>query len=129
MKILNCLLKIDDAPEASYLLHEGISILLRLLQPITPHVTYVLWQELGYGQDITQAPWPAVDEKALYRESIQVVVQVNGKKRALLEVAANCDPTQVETKALEHPSVIQHTAGKAIRKVIYVPSKLLNIVC
>jgi len=107
---------------------EGLSIILRLIHPIAPHVTHVLWRTLDFGEDISTAPWPAVDESALVKDSLEMVVQVNGKVRAKLTVPANADKDSVEALAREEANVVRFTEGKTIRKVIVVPGKLVNIV-
>ena len=72
-------------------MHEGLSILLRLLSPITPHVSHHLWLELGYGKDILAAPWPEHDPAALIEDEVDLVVQVNGKKRGDVRVPRDAD--------------------------------------
>ena len=110
------------------LLEEGMSIVLRLLTPIAPHVTHYLWRELGYGDDILAAGWPQVDEGALRQESIEIVVQVNGKLRAKLQVPADADKSMIEQAARDNPNVQKFVGDATIRKVIVVPGKLVNIV-
>ncbi len=107
---------------------EGVSILLRLLSPIAPHITHHLWRELNLGSDILAAPWPQVDESALVRSSQTMVAQVNGKVRAKLEVPVDADKETIEQMALGNENVQRFTEGKTIRKVIVVPNKLVNIV-
>jgi leucyl-tRNA synthetase len=87
-----------------------------------------LWQALGHADDIETAAWPEVDNEALVEDSKLVVVQVNGKLRAKITVAADAEQSQVEVLALADEQVQKHTEGKTVRKVIYVPGKLLNIV-
>ncbi len=103
-------------------------MLLRLLSPIAPHITHHLWRELGYGDDILNAPWPEVDDSALKRDSIELVVQVNGKLRARIQVPAQADKAAVEAIARNDENVLRHIEGKEIKKVIVVPGKLVNIV-
>ena len=129
MKITNVLAKAPNSNQTSRLTHEGLSILLRLLHPVAPHFTLVLWQDIGYGQDITLEPWPKHDPNALVQNTMTLVVQVNGKKRAMLEVDIDLESDAIKQQALSMSGIAQHTAGKSIKKVIYVPSKLLNIVC
>jgi len=107
---------------------EGISILLRLLSPIAPHICHQLWQILGLGDDILYAGWPGVDEAALATSSLEIIVQVNGKVRSKMKVAADVDKSEMEKAALEQPNVQKFIAGKTVRKTIVVPSKLVNIV-
>ena len=124
MTMVNVLNRQEDAA----LLKEGMAIVLRLLSPIAPHVTHHLWRELGYGDDILTAGWPQVDEDALRQENIEMVVQVNGKVRAKIEVAAGADNATVEQAARDNPNVQKFVGGATIRKVIVVPGKLVNIV-
>ena len=126
MKILNALDRLSGvtSPEA----REGLSILLRLLSPIIPHVTHVLWRELGFGDDVSTAPWPEHDEAALVQESIELVVQVNGKLRGRVLVPAKATEQQVRETALADEAVVRHVDGKSVKKFIFVPGKLVNIV-
>jgi leucyl-tRNA synthetase len=112
--------------------YEGMSILLRLLAPIVPHITHHLWNELGYrknaGADILDAAWPGVEESALVQDTITLVVQVNGKVRSKVTVAADADQANIEAMVLAEPNVRKHIDGKPVRKLIVVPGKLVNIV-
>ncbi|MCW8840212.1 MAG: leucine--tRNA ligase [Gammaproteobacteria bacterium] len=107
---------------------EGYSILLRLLSPIAPHATHTLWRELGYGDDILTAPWPEVDEAALVKDSIDLVVQVNGKVRSQISVPAGADNATIEELALADAKVQNFVEGKTLRKIIVVPGRLVNVV-
>lgn len=127
MKMLNILAK-TGGQGADALRHEGLSILLRLLSPVAPHITQELWQELGFGTDILKAEWPVVDETALASESIGLVVQVNGKLRGKILVPVAADRHVVEEAALNDENVRRFTAGQQVVKVIVVPGKLVNIV-
>ncbi len=99
--VLNTLGKLEAGAHA--LRNESISILLRLLSPIAPHIGQKLWQELGFGDDILTASWPEVDEQALVKDSIELVVQVNGKVRGHVTVAAGTDDKVIEELALADP--------------------------
>lgn len=107
---------------------EGISILLRLLAPIAPHITHILWQQIGYAQDILEARWPVVDETALVQDTLSLVVQVNGKLRGNITVAADAGNAAIEAVALGDDNVQRHIEGKTVVKVIVVPGRLVNIV-
>ena len=107
---------------------EGLGILLRLLAPIAPHVTQHLWRELGYGEDILAAPWPEPDPRALVRDTVELVVQVNGKLRGRIAVPAEASREAVQAAALAEPNVQRFVEGRAVRKVIVVPGRLVNIV-
>jgi leucyl-tRNA synthetase len=128
MTIVNALHRLDDSLPAASVLREGMSICLRLLGPIAPHVTHHLWRELRFGDDILEAPWPRVDEDALRQESIEYVVQVNGKVRGKVQVPADVDRALVESAALNSSTVQRFTEGLTVRKVIVVPGKLVNVV-
>ncbi len=128
MKIVNTLYKLGETAADRALLREGLSITLRLLGPISPHVTHTLWRELGYGDEILNAPWPETDETALVQESIQYVVQVNGKVRAKIQAPADADKAAVEATALADENVHKFIGDGTVRKVIVVPNKLVNIV-
>jgi len=108
--------------------HEGMSILLRMLAPIVPHITHALWVTLGYDDVVISAPWPEVDESALVQDEIEVVVQVNGKLRDKVLIPADANNDAVEKLVLASEKVQQHIDGKTIRKTIVVPGKLVNIV-
>jgi leucyl-tRNA synthetase len=126
MKMLNAL---QDAPDADAgVRREGLSILLRLLAPVAPHITHYLWRELGFGEDILTAGWPQVDDGALARDTIEIVVQVNGKLRGHIAVPAGADRALIESAALADDNVSRFIAGQPLRKVIVVPGKLVNLV-
>jgi len=131
MKILNRLDALDGigSLEAKMVCWEELfSILLRLLSPITPHISQALWKELGYGDDILNAPWPEVDEAALVQDEIEMVIQVNGKLRGNLTVAKTADKAELERLALAHSAVEKQLAGAAPKKIVIVPGRLINIV-
>lgn len=110
------------------LIQEGLSILLRLLAPIVPHITHVLWQALKFNGLIIKANWPKVAADALTMEEIEWVVQINGKLRARLLLATNSDEKTIKMAVLNNPRVKRYTEHKAIKKIIVVPKKLVNIV-
>ncbi len=129
MELLNRLQKAPAETDTDQaLLREAIESMVLMLNPITPHVCHVLWQQLGHQDDIGFAPWPVADEAALVEDEKLIVVQVNGKVRAKITVAADASDDEVKRTASEQPNVSQFTDGKTIRKVIYVPGKLVNIV-
>ncbi|MEL7311043.1 MAG: leucine--tRNA ligase [Pseudomonadota bacterium] len=107
---------------------EALETAVLLLSPITPHITHELWQALGHDDAVLNQAWPAVDTAALQRDSIEFVVQVNGKLRARLSLAADASREAIEAAALADPNVQQFVGDKAIRKVIVVPKKLVNLV-
>ncbi|MGC9162727.1 MAG: class I tRNA ligase family protein, partial [Thiomonas sp.] len=132
MKLLNALEGADAAtagmPAA---LREGFGILLRVLYPATPHIAHVLWVELGYVRefgDLLDAPWPQVDAAALVQDTIELVLQVNGKLRGAIAVPAGADRAAIEAAALASPDFARFSEGKAAKKVIVVPGRLVNVV-
>ncbi len=132
MKILNALETAHksgaDPALRCAVLHEGLSMLLRLLSPITPHVSHHLWQELGFGADILAEPWPKPSEDALTQDEIELVVQINGKKRGDLRVPREADRAAIEKMALADANVRKHVNGQTVKKVIVVPGRLVNVV-
>jgi leucyl-tRNA synthetase len=128
MKMLNALEKGGKDAANRAVVNEALSILLRLLSPITPHIAHALWQELGYGDDILTAAWPEALEAALVQDEIELVIQVNGKMRGSIKVSANADKTAIEQAALAHEAVQKQLNGGAAKKVIVVPGRLVNVV-
>ena len=129
MKMLNAL---EAAPAGSgRALREGVSILLRALYPACPHVTWVLWRELGFVAEfgeLLDAPWPQVDEQALLQDQIELVLQVNGKTRGAVRVPAQADRAAIEAAATASPDFAKFAEGRAPKKVIVVPGRLVNVV-
>ncbi|RXS44122.1 leucine--tRNA ligase [Idiomarina sp. 29L] len=129
MELLNHLQKAPMETNADrQVLGEAIDAMVRMLAPITPHVCEQLWVELGHEEPLSFAKWPNVDESALVEDEKLIVVQINGKVRAKLTVSADASAEQVEQQAFDDESVQKHVEGKEIRKKIYVPGKILNIV-
>jgi leucyl-tRNA synthetase len=134
MKMLNALedVKLGGSPAETALLRESVGILLRALYPVAPHITHALWNELGYAAEyateIIDAPWPRADEAALVTDEIELVVQVNGKLRASIRVAAAADKAAIERAAVDDANVQKFVAGQPIKRVIVVPGKLVNVV-
>jgi leucyl-tRNA synthetase len=130
MKILNAIEKLRDAGGGAVnaTANEGLSILLRLLSPITPHVAHRLWRELGFGEDVMHAPWPEPDPAALEQEEIELVVQVNGKLRGSIRVPKAADKKAIEDLAVSNSNVKKYIEGQAIKKVVVVPGRLVNLV-
>ncbi|WP_066966181.1 leucine--tRNA ligase [Microbulbifer sp. Q7] len=130
MELLNEVGKVAERDSANGLAveREALQAAVMLLAPVTPHISHELWKALGNSGELVDAPWPKVDEKALVRSSITLVVQVNGKLRAKLEVPADTDKETLEKMALADENVLKFTEGKTVRKVIVVPGKLVNIV-
>jgi len=117
-----------DTPNDLAVEKEALETAILVLSPIAPHICHQLWLELGHEESLLDAPWPQVDESALVKSTIQMVIQVNGKLRAQMDVPTEADREAIEKMAKEHENVQRFTEGKTIRKVIVVPNKLINIV-
>ena len=129
MTLMNTLEKAAQASaQDRALLQEGLEAVVLLLAPITPHISHALWRALGHEDLAVQARWPALDETALVQDTLQLVIQVNGKLRGHIEVAADAARDEVEAAARANENVVRFTEGLTIRKVIVVPGKLVNIV-
>ena len=129
MKMLNALEAFKG--QAPALLREGFGILLRTLYPACPHTSWVLWQELGYAAahgDLLDAPWPQVDEAALVQAQIELMLQVNGKLRGSITVPAGASKASIEKAALANPECIKFIEGMAVKRVVVVPGRLVNVV-
>jgi leucyl-tRNA synthetase len=129
MELSNKLTKapLNDTQDIA-LANEALNAIVIMLAPIAPHMCHQLWQDLGHQGDVLDATWPEVDQAALVEDEKLIVVQVNGKLRAKLTVAADATKEQVEALAFAEENVSKFIEGKEIRKVIYVPGKLLNVV-
>ncbi len=133
MKMLNAIENAKLAPsrEATGVMREALSILIRVLYPVVPHVTHVLWSELGLARghgDLLDAPWPQVDEAALAQDEIELVLQINGKVRGAVRVPMQADRTAIEAAAVATEAFARHAEGRAARKVVVVPGRLVNVV-
>ncbi|SEI51706.1 leucyl-tRNA synthetase [Azotobacter beijerinckii] len=129
MTLMNVLEKAKaESEQDRALLQEGLETVALLLAPITPHISHALWEALGKDGLIIDAAWPAVDESALVQDTLTLVVQVNGKLRGEIQVPAAASREEVEATARANENVLRFTEGLAIRKVIVVPGKLVNIV-
>jgi len=128
MKMLNALEKSGKESANRAVTREALSILLRLLSPITPHITHELWRALGFGDDILSATWPEALAVAMVQDELELVIQVNGKLRGSMTVAKDMERTAIEALAVQQPCVQKHLEGVSVRKVIVVPGKLVNVV-
>ncbi|TAN03882.1 MAG: leucine--tRNA ligase [Rhodanobacteraceae bacterium] len=130
MELLNAVSKFDDTGDAGRALrHEALEAMVLLLNPFTPHASHALWQTLGHKETLIEdVPWPQADPAALARDSVTLAVQVNGKLRGTLEAAVDAPREQLEAQARALPGVIAAIGDKAVRKVIVVPGKIVNIV-
>ncbi len=129
MELINAYSKDGDKSEQGRaVMQEALESVVLMLNPIVPHICHKLWQELGHDSNIITAPWPKCDESALVRDTLELVVQVNGKLRGKISVAADASKDAIEAIALEDEKVMSHIEGKTVRKVIVVPGRLVNIV-
>jgi len=139
MELVNALHKFQEQNEATpageegqqlnnKIVHEALEIIIQVLAPIVPHFSHVLWQHLGHTEAVIDSQWPQVDHNALQQDTVQIVIQVNGKLRARIEVAKDMDHLSLERLALAHEHVQKFTSSGSIHKIIMVPGKLVNIV-
>jgi leucyl-tRNA synthetase len=129
MELVNAVARFDvnDANDR-LLVQEALDRIVLMLAPIVPHICHYLWLALGHADAVIDAAWPVADEKARQSDSITLVVQVNGKLRARISVPADASKDAAEEAALTDDNVQRFIEGKAIRKVIVVPGKLINVV-
>jgi leucyl-tRNA synthetase len=128
MELCNELGKLDSDASGRAVMDEALRAIVLMLNPIVPHVCHALWPTLGGTGDIHHARWPGIDESALSRDSIELVVQVNGKVRGRINVPAAADRDAIEALARAQENVHRFLHGLNVRKVIVVPGKLVNIV-
>ena len=133
MKMLNTLedAVLSDSAEDCAALAECVSILLRVLYPVCPHISYHLWGDLGYAAccgDLLDVSWAGVDDSALVRDEIELMLQVNGKLRGSLQVSAQADKAAIEQAALASEAFQKQAQGAAVKKIIIVPGRLVNLV-
>ncbi|MEZ5494185.1 MAG: leucine--tRNA ligase [Pseudomonadales bacterium] len=130
MELLNEVGKVADASNAQNLAveREALEAAVLLLSPVAPHITHTLWQALGHSEAVIDAAWPVVDAAALTKTSVEIAVQVNGKLRGTVTIAPDAKQPDAELAAQQNENVQKFIDGKEVRKVIFVPGKLLNIV-
>ncbi|WCN10218.1 leucine--tRNA ligase [Marinomonas mediterranea] len=129
MELCNEISKFEDRSEQGLAVErEALEAAVLLLSPIVPHVAHELWGKFGHEGNVVDAAWPMVDEAALVKDELTIVVQVLGKKRAEILVSAKADNKEIEALALANPNVQKFIEGKTVRKVIVVPGRLVNIV-
>jgi leucyl-tRNA synthetase len=128
MELLNNLNRAKETSQNPFIIQEGLEAVVLMLSPIVPHITQALWEALGHSELIIDAPWPQLDESALTRDEIEMVVQVNGKLRTHITVPINTDKPTLENTVLNEPKVQRFIAGKTVKKIIIVPQKLINVV-
>ena len=129
MELMNALGKFDDrSAQGRAVMQEALEIVVLVLSPIVPHACHALWHALGHERAVIDERWPEADPRALVRDTVEVVVQVNGKLRGRVTVPANAGEAEVREAALADEGVQRFIDGKAIRKFVYVPGKLANVV-
>ncbi|MDH4107559.1 MAG: leucine--tRNA ligase [Gammaproteobacteria bacterium] len=129
MELLNAVSRLEDQSAGGRAaVHEALESIVLLLSPIVPHICHELWYQLGHTTNIIDERWPAVDEAALEQDTIELVVQVNGKLRGRVRVAVDAPKATIEELALADANVQRFVADQQIRKIIVVPGRLVNVV-
>jgi leucyl-tRNA synthetase len=129
MELMNALARSDDrSPQGRAVMQEALEIVVLALSPVVPHACHALWRELGHATAAVDERWPQVDTAALERETVEVVVQVNGKLRGRVTVPVGAGEEQVREAALADVNVQKFVEGRPVRKFVYVPGKLANLV-
>ena len=128
-ELTNALGEVKPAtPDLAWALREGLETAILLAAPMMPHLAEELWSELGHAEPVVNTPWPVADGALLVEDSVTVAVQVNGKLRATIELPKDADPKLAEDLALAQPPVVAAMSGKAPRKVVVVPNRIVNVV-
>jgi leucyl-tRNA synthetase len=118
----------DDSRSGRAVLQEALELVVLMLSPIVPHISHTLWQALGHEDSVADRTWPQADEGALVKDSVELVVQVNGRVRGNISVAAGAGDELIIDTALAEPNVKRFMQGKALRKAIVVAGRLVNLV-
>ena len=129
MELMNELQRFeDDSEQGRAVLQEALEAVVLMLSPIVPHITHALWHALGHAGAVVDCAWPVVDAASLVQDTVSLVVQVNGKVRGRVDVAADADREMVQASVMQEANVLRHIGSKPVKKVIVVPGKLVNIV-
>ncbi|MGE0114158.1 MAG: leucine--tRNA ligase [Steroidobacteraceae bacterium] len=129
MELMNALARFSDATaQGRAVVQEALELVVLTLSPIVPHASHALWRELGHDNAIIDQPWPRPDAAALEQDTLEIVVQVNGKLRGRVVIAARATEEEARAAALADDNVSRWVADKPVRKFIYVPGKLINVV-
>src|SRR5690606_9093224 len=129
MELLNAIGRVEaDSPLGWAVRHEAFESAVISLSPLIPHVTHVLRKALGHDEAVVAEPWPNPDPQALVQDTVEIVVQVNGKLRGRVSLAVDADETAAREAALSDENVRRFVGEKPVRKVIFVRGKLVNLV-
>jgi leucyl-tRNA synthetase len=129
MELLNDISRFnDDSAQGQAVRQEALEKVILMLAPITPHISHVLWQALGHSDAVIDTPWPNVDDSALVQNTLELIVQVNGKVRGKVQVSATASEDEIKAAALANDNVLKFIEGATIQKVIVVKGRLVNIV-
>ncbi|VFP87978.1 leucine--tRNA ligase [Candidatus Erwinia haradaeae] len=118
----------QDTDQDRALTQEALLVIIRMLNPFTPHICFILWKELGGFGNIDFAPWPQAEPEVLKNNHLTIVIQVNSKIRGRIFVDSEATQTQIQALAIKNPCVKKYIRYSTIRKIIYIPGKLLNLV-
>ncbi|TAK51877.1 MAG: leucine--tRNA ligase [Gammaproteobacteria bacterium] len=129
MELLNALSRAEDASaQGRAVMQQALEFVVLMLSPFVPHATHALWRELGHERAIVDEAWPEPDPAAFAQDTVELVVQVNGRLRARVPVPAGAGEAVARAAALADPAVMRHIGDQPIRKFVYVPGKLVNVV-
>ncbi|MGZ8238820.1 MAG: class I tRNA ligase family protein, partial [Methylobacter sp.] len=129
MELINALSKfVDDSDNGKAVRQEALEAIVLMLSPIVPHICHQLWLDLGHQEAVVGASWPEVDAAALEQDTLELVLQVNGKLRSKMSVSVNASKEEIEAMALSDEHIKRFIEDQPIKKVIVVPKKLVNIV-
>jgi len=117
-----------ERPETLFVVKEAVDALVLMLSPFTPHMCEELWEQLGHAGGVVRAGWPGFDAEVAKADEVVIPVQVNGKVRARITVAADCSEDEMRATALADPAVAAHTAGKTVAQVIVARGRLVSLV-
>ncbi len=129
MELYNSLARFgDESAQGRAVMQEALDLVVLVLSPVVPHAAQAMWRALGHATLLVDERWPEADASALVKETVEIVVQVNGKLRGRVQVPASADEAAAGEAALADPGVAKFVAGQPVRKLIYVPGKLVNVV-